>query len=215
MTSGKPVIAALYAPVSTELQDYQKELSELRTYSGRMAWESVEYKEEESAGKTRPAFDAMIEDARLGRVNVILVWRIDHFAHSMKDYVLTMLDLYKWKVRLISATENVDTAADHPLAESQRSLLALLATLEHRIVVGRVNAGIARSRRNSKSGRIGKKKHTRSGKDLPPGRPKRIFRRDEAIQLRMQGVSLRKIAAYLGVPFTTVADALKSVRKTL
>jgi putative DNA-invertase from lambdoid prophage Rac len=190
------------------------ERHELLTYSGRMAWVAVEY-EEKGSGKRRPVFSAMIEDARLGRVNVILVWRIDHFARSMKDYVLTMLDLYKWKVRLICAAENVDTAADHPLAESQRSLLALLAKLERRIVASRVTAGIARSRRDSKSGRIGKKKHTRSGKDLPLGRPKRIFRRDEAIQLRMQGVSLRKIAAYLGVPFTTVADALKSVRKTL
>jgi DNA invertase Pin-like site-specific DNA recombinase len=44
-----------------------------------------------------------------------------------------------------------------------------------------------------------------NGKTL--GRPKRVFRRDEAMRLREQGVSWRKIAAELGVPVTTVVEA--------
>src|ERR1700733_4654440 len=92
----------------------------------------------------------MIEDARKGRVNVILVWRIDRFARSMKDYVNVTLDLYQQKVRLISITENVDTGDENPFAEFQRGLLALLAQLERKIIVARVTAGIAEARRQGK-----------------------------------------------------------------
>ena len=41
-----------------------------------------------------------------------------------------------------------------------------------------------------------------NGKQL--GRPKRVFRRDEAVRLREAGMSWRKIAAELGVPVTTL-----------
>jgi hypothetical protein len=42
------------------------------------------------------------------------------------------------------------------------------------------------------------------------GRPKRIFRRDEAVRLRADGKSWRAIADDLGVPVATVTDACKS-----
>jgi hypothetical protein len=41
------------------------------------------------------------------------------------------------------------------------------------------------------------------------GRPKRVFRRDEAMRLREQGMSWRKIAAKLNVPVTTVVEGCR------
>jgi DNA invertase Pin-like site-specific DNA recombinase len=189
--------AAIYARVSTAEQSNDMQLHDLRKYAARMEMETVEYVEKESSVKRRPVFERMLKDAREGKVSAILVWRIDRFARSMKDYVLVTLDLYQWKVRLISVTENVDTGDENPFAEFQRGLLALLAQLERRIIVARVNAGIAEAQR--------KGKHC--------GRPKKIFRRDEALALKKAGLSLRKIAAQLGVPLTTIVRSLVSVPK--
>jgi putative DNA-invertase from lambdoid prophage Rac len=216
VSPAKRLVAALYVRVSTELQDYQMQLHDLRAYAARMGWDVSEYAEKESSVRNRPVFNAMIEDARRGRVDVILVWRIDRFARSMKDYVLVTLDLYQMKVRLISITENVDTGDENPFAEFQRGLLALLAQLERKIIVARVNAGIAQSRRDYVAGRIGKDKHTKSGKDLPHGRPKKIFRRDEVFRLRAlkPPMSLRKIAVQLGLSMSAVVRCLESVPKT-
>jgi DNA invertase Pin-like site-specific DNA recombinase len=47
------------------------------------------------------------------------------------------------------------------------------------------------------------------------GRPRRIFRIDEAHRLHTQGLSLRAIAAELGVSFMTVPPGYKSCNKTL
>jgi DNA invertase Pin-like site-specific DNA recombinase len=41
------------------------------------------------------------------------------------------------------------------------------------------------------------------------GRPKRIFRRDEALALRQAGISWRKISGRLGVPMSTIIDACR------
>jgi putative DNA-invertase from lambdoid prophage Rac len=49
---------------------------------------------------------------------------------------------------------------------------------------------------------------TAKGKAL--GRPKRAFRRDEAVRLRSQGASWRKIAQVLDLPMSTVIDACRS-----
>jgi len=45
---------------------------------------------------------------------------------------------------------------------------------------------------------------SKSGKDLAIGRPKSLFRVDEALRLRKLGTSWRKIAKQLGVPEATV-----------
>lgn len=174
---------ALYVRVSTDKQDYSMQLHDLKKYAERQGWTATEYAEKESSVKKRPVFQRMLEDARAGRIDAILVWRIDRFARSMKDYVMTTLDLYEWKVRLISVTENIDTSDMNPFAEFQRGLLALLAQLERKIIVARVNAGIAEARRQGKTF----------------GRPKKIFRRDEALALKAEGKSVREIARILGI----------------
>lgn len=188
---------ALYARVSTEDQSYAMQVTDLKKYAQRQGWTATEYLEKESSVKKRPVFLRMLDDAKAGKVECILVWRIDRFARSMKDYVLTTLQLYEWNVRLISITESVDTGDNNPFAEFQRGLLALLAQLERKIIVARVNAGIAQAKREGK--------HC--------GRPKRIFSRPEALRLQMQGLGVRAIGAKLGVSFSTVSRALASVAK--
>ncbi len=42
------------------------------------------------------------------------------------------------------------------------------------------------------------------------GRPRRVFRRDEARRLRAEGYSWRKIAGMLEVPMSTVIDACRA-----
>lgn len=193
----KTITAALYARVSTVDQNNEMQLHDLRLYAQRMGWETVEFEETESSVKTRPIFRRMLDQARVGKFQVILVWRIDRFARSMKDFVLTTMKLQEWKVGLVSVTENVDTRDESPFSEFHVGLLALLAELERNIILSRVNAGIAEAQR--------KGKHC--------GRPVKIWRRDEGLAMQMAGKSLRAIARELNVPLSTVKRGLKAVPK--
>ena len=168
------------------------QLTDLRKYVARMEWESVEYLEKASSVKHRPVFEEILREAKAGKIDVLLVWRSDRFARSMKDFVNITLQLKEWRVRLISATENVDSGDDNPFAKFMIGLLALLAELERNIIVERVRAGVAEAQRQGK--------HC--------GRPQKIFHRDQAAKLRKQGMSWRAIAAQLQVSMSTVRDAL-------
>jgi Homeodomain-like domain len=46
------------------------------------------------------------------------------------------------------------------------------------------------------------------GRGTRLGRPRRVFRRDQALRLRAEGQSWRQIARALGVPFSTVIGAV-------
>ena len=183
---------AIYARVSTQKQEVDMQLTDLRRYVERMEWPADEFVEKASSVKKRPVFEAVLEAARAGKYQVILVWRLDRFARSMKDFVNITLELKSWGVRLISVTENVDSGDENPFAQFMMKLLGLLAELERQIIVARVRAGVAEAQRQGK--------HC--------GRPAKVFARAKAAKLRKQGMSWRAIAKELGESVSTIRDAL-------
>jgi DNA invertase Pin-like site-specific DNA recombinase len=62
------------------------------------------------------------------------------------------------------------------------------------------------------AGEIGKRRHSKSGRDLPVGRPRRIFDRTRALELRRAGKSIREIACALRVGRGTVERLLLEAR---
>jgi DNA invertase Pin-like site-specific DNA recombinase len=79
-------------------------------------------------------------------------------------------------------------------------MLQVFAQFERDLINERVNSGIKRYQNEFKAGRAVSK----SGRNLPIGRPKSLFRVDEAWRLRQEGCSWRKIANQLGVPEATI-----------
>jgi DNA invertase Pin-like site-specific DNA recombinase len=71
-----------------------------------------------------------------------------------------------------------------------------MADMERSILIERVRAGMV----------------TAKAKGKAIGRPKKIFRRNVAKQMRADGVSWRKIAAALQVPVSTIREACASQR---
>jgi DNA invertase Pin-like site-specific DNA recombinase len=74
--------------------------------------------------------------------------------------------------------------------------------------------GLARYRHDYAAGRVGQDVHSRSGRDLPPHRPKVEVNQPAIESLRHQGKSLRAIAKQLGLGLGTVARALQSRSNT-
>ncbi len=216
LTPKKEIIAAIYVRVSTADQRHALQLTELREYANRMGWRHIEYPDTMSGSKARrPGLDRLMDDARLRKVDIVLVWKMDRFGRSLKDLITNILLLDGYGVRFIAMTQGIDTDKQNPASRFMMHILAAVAEFERGMIVERVNAGVSQFRRDYDAGRIGKDKHSKSGKDLAHGRPQRIFRRDEAARLRDTGVSLRKIAKQLGVPLSTVARVLKTVPKTV
>lgn len=194
----RKLIAAIYARVSTTDQKHDMQVTELRQYAERMGWEIVEYAEKASAMKRRLVLDQLMADARLRKVDVVLVWKMDRFARSLQQLIANISLLDSFGVRFIAVTQGIDTDRQNPGSRLMMQIFGAMAEFERAIIVERVNSGLAEAKRR--------------GKTL--GRPKKVFRRDEAKRLRADGMSFRKIAVKLGIPLATVARSLRTVPKS-
>ena len=194
----RQLTAAIYVRVSTQDQKHDMQLTELRGYVERMGWTAVEYAEKQSSVKYRPVLEQLMKDAQLRKFDVVVVWKLDRFARSMKQFTTNVLALDQAGVRFIAPNQGIDTDKQNPMGKFMMHIMAAFAELERDMIVERVKAGVAEAMRQGK--------HC--------GRAKRIFRRDEALELHKQGMSFRKIAAKLELPLSTVVDAIKLYGKS-
>jgi len=135
--------AAIYSRVSThdKGQDLTLQSDELKAYCQRQDWEVVEYQDETSGAKaSRPGLDRLIQDARLHRLDVLVVWKLDRLFRSMIDCVTTLDNLSRWGVRFVSLQDGleIDPVAQSPLQRFQMQLFASLAELERGMIRERV-----------------------------------------------------------------------------
>jgi putative DNA-invertase from lambdoid prophage Rac len=187
---------ALYARVSTTDQNCDLQLGELRKYVAARSWSAVgEYVDTGWSGAkaNRPALLRLMADARQRRVDAVLVWKLDRWGRSVVDSIKGIQELVSLGIRFIAVTQNLDTDESNPMARFLLHIMAAFAELERELIRERVTAGVRAAR----------------AKGTPLGRPRRVFRRDEALQMRQAGVSWRKIAAELQVPVTTVVEACR------
>lgn len=127
------------------------------------------------------------------RFDLVLVWKLDRWGRSVTDSMRSIQELDALGVKFLAVTQNIGTDESSPMARFMLVIMSAFAELERELVRERTIAGV----RNAKA----------KGKTL--GRPKRVFRRDEAIVLRQEGLSWRAISKRLGVPVTTVVDACR------
>ncbi len=90
----------------------------------------------------RPGLDQALRDARLGTYDVLLVYRVDRFARSLKVLVGLLEELDSAGVAFRSATEPIDTAT--PTGRMLAQLLGVFAEFERATIIDRVIAGMER-----------------------------------------------------------------------
>ena len=182
-----PMNIALYARVSTTDQSCEMQLHEMRQYASKRGWQVFEeYVDTGVSGAqaNRPQIDRLLADARQRRFEAVLVWKLDRWGRSVAHCVRSIQELVSLGVRFLSATEGIDTGAENPMSRFMLHLFAAFAEMEREIIRERVRAGQ----------RVAKAKGTALG------RPRRVFRRDEAVRLRVAGESWRNIAKNAGNP---------------
>ena len=208
--------AVLYKCVSTTDQNHDLQRRELLTYTQRPDWETTEVYEDITSGAktTRPALDRLLADARARKFDVVLVWKLDRFGRNLLNCLSCIEELQKLGIRFIAVTQGLDVDGRNPASKFLLHVLAAAAEFERSLILERTAAGKARYRQDYEQGLVGKTVHSRSGRDLPPHRPKKIFNRDSVLKLRAQGLSLRKIAERLGIGLGTVVRSLHERSKS-
>lgn len=157
MSSSRPTRVAMYLRVSTKDkgQDVSLQRDEIMAYCQRQGFQDItEYAEQESATKTRPVFDSLMRKVQANKIDIVLVWKLDRMARSMREAILILMELERVKVRFISITQGIDTDVNSPMHKLTMNILMAFAEFEREMIRERVISGIASAqRRGVKFGR--------------------------------------------------------------
>ena len=197
MTKKKRI--AVYARVSTSDQSTESQLLDLRRYVRERGWDIFkEYVDEGISGTkdSRPALNELMNDAKKRRLDVVLVWRFDRFARSVKHLIMALEEFKNLSIDFVSFQENIDTSS--PLGSAIFTIISAVSQLERDIIAERVKAGLRRA--------------VSSGKQL--GRPRASIDLEKLNRLHSEGRSHRQIAAKLGLSHTTVGRVLRNSNGT-
>ena len=171
----------IYTRVSTEKQDYENQIAQLKLYCKNQDWEIVKEYAEVISGKesNRPKFKQMMDDASRKEFDAILVWALDRFTREGTEKVWQYFSLLKtYGIDFISYQEPF-MRTDNELARNILiSVMGALAKQERLRVSARTKAGLEKARLRGVV--LGKKPISESIK-------KRIR------ELREQGKSYREI----------------------
>lgn len=206
-----------YVRVSTAEQNCELQLRELHEYAERQGWRITEvYQDVDSGAKaSRTALNRLMLDTRARKLDCLLVSKLDRFGRSLVDCLNHIRTLEENGVRFIAVTQGLDTDLQNPASRFLLHVLGAAAEFERALIRERTQAGQERYKQDFASGKVGKTVHSRSGRNMPPHRPRRIFDREEVLQLRHQGRSYRQIAKSLGLGLGTVVRTLQGCSKSL
>ena len=133
-----------YARVSTDTQETHLQIDALRRAQCRRI-----YEEKASGAKAdRPELMRLLDNARQG--DVVVVWKLDRLARSLRQLIDTTGLLNEHGVELYSLTENINTTT--PSGKFTFHLFAALAEFERELLRQRVHAGLKAARQR---GRVG------------------------------------------------------------
>ena len=188
---------AIYARVSTFDQSTAMQLSALREYIERRAWQAAgEYIDEGVSGsrERRPALHRLMADARRRAFDSGVVFRFDRFARSVSHLARALDEFRALGIEFVSLHEAVDTST--PMGRAMFHIAGAFAEFEREIIRERVKAGLASAKRRGRK----------------VGRPRAVVNVQEVLARASQGFSGREIAKCTGISEATVRRLLRSAR---
>jgi DNA invertase Pin-like site-specific DNA recombinase len=189
--------AIIYARVSTGEQDSGMQVREMLEFSERRGWEHDVLTDSISGAKEkRPGLDQLMALARKRKCDVVLVYKFDRFARSLRHLLNALEEFEALGVAFISLHDNIDTTT--PAGRLMFQIVGAFAEFERSIIRQRVRSGVA---------------HARS-QGIKLGRPRVIADIEKIRTLRNEGLSLRGIGNRLGISHASVIRALNGGTKS-
>ena len=191
---------AIYCRISTDKQSHDSQLLELRDYCQRRGWKNtVEFSDTVSGSKfTRQGLDSLLAEVRKGRVQRIIVFKLDRLGRSLPHLAQIVAELATNGTALICTSQGIDTSDSNPAGRLQLGVLMAVAEFEREIIRERVNAGL----------------NAAKARGTTLGRPGTLqAHRDSVSALVSQGLGARRISRELGLPLSSTCKLVRLIRR--
>src|SRR5205809_1327746 len=143
---GKSKKVALYTRVSTDEQKTDLQLMDLQEYVQKRGYDIFNTYEDIISGvtKERKELDQLFADANKRKFDIVLVWKFDRFARSLKMLVDSLALFQELGIDFISYKENIDTTTS--MGRLIFHINSAYVEFEREIIKDRVIAGIKAKR---------------------------------------------------------------------
>ena len=206
MTKIKTII---YARVSTNLQDYDRQLSELRQYADRMGYEVTNTFSEKISGakkvEDRKAMSELLNYIETHQVDKVLIYECSRLSRRAVDF-LSLIEIFnEKKISLYIHQNGLETLLSNgevnPIATLVLGILAQFNAMERNLIRCRMQSGYTNYRANG--GKVGRK----NGYSKPTETYKEQYA--EEIRLYKRGYSYRNIQRMTGTAVTTLRKVMQ------
>lgn len=179
-----------YARVSTQDQKPELQVDALENAGCEQIFQ------ENYTGKLRERPELLQCLRTLRKGDVLVVWKLDRLARSLKDLVEIVLDLNEREIGFKSLTEAIDTTSSG--GRLVFHIFGALAEFEHDLIRERTMAGLQAARAR---GRKGGRRPAMSDSDI----------RKAAAMLSDPQITKTEVASHFGVTRTTLNASLKRI----
>ena len=184
---------AIYQIVGQPNKNSTNELTELKNFCQSAGHEIVEiYQDEDCVAKrNRPGYMRLVEDAGVGKWELVVVFKLSHIGRSLRQLLRTLDSLRAYEIDFISFSDSAFNTIEG--SRLMGKLVTCLVDFERSIVSERTKS-VLRLRKNQ-------------GAIL--GRPRKVDHK-RLLDLRAQGLSLAEIGKVMKCDRTTISKALKA-----
>ena len=194
----------IYARVSTQGQDYERQLAELREYARKMEYEVVmEFCEKVSGAKTvaeRQALTELLSFVECNKVDKVLIYECSRLSRRAVDFLTVIEHLSSLKVSVYILQNGLETLMEdgsvNPIASLVLGIIGQFNSMERSLIRSRMESGYKHYRQQG--GQVGRKiGYKKSDDDMRQQYSKEI-------QLLRKGLSLRNIQAITSTSVNTL-----------
>ena len=194
----------IYTRVSTQGQEYERQLAELRDYAARMNYEVVEEFSEKVSGakrvEEREALMSLLRYVEANKVDKVLIYECSRLSRRAIDFLTVIEHLSSLKVSVYILQNGLEILMEdgsvNPIASLVLGIIGQFNSMERSLIRSRMESGYKHYRQQG--GQVGRKVgYKKSDDDMRQQYSKEI-------QLLRKGLSLRNIQAITSTSVNTL-----------
>ena len=194
----------IYTRVSTQGQEYKRQLAELRDYAARMNYEVVEEFSEKVSGakrvEEREALMSLLRYVEAHKVDKVLIYECSRLSRRAIDFLTVIEHLSSLKVSVYILQNGLETLMEdgsvNPIASLVLGIIGQFNSMERSLIRSRMESGYKHYRQQG--GQVGRKVgYKKSDDDM-------CQQYSKEIQLLRKGLSLRNIQAITSTSVNTL-----------